>query len=234
MTEATDNVAPEGVAPDADAAGVETSDRPEWLPEKFKTPEDLVTSYSALEGKLGKGEEELKKTLAEEFEASKYENRPESAGDYTLPEGTEELADDPNIDWWSKLAWDKGMSQEEFEQGLSQFIGEGPDLEAEAAKLGDNAEARIEAVALWAKKTVPEDLSDEIIRLGETAEGIQLLEFVMGEMQGQAVSSEETATTGLSKGELESMMKDPRYWNNVQRDAEFVKQVDEGFAKLYK
>jgi hypothetical protein len=56
----------------------------------------------------------------------------------------------------------------------------------------------------------------------------------MGEMQGQAVSSEETATTGLSKGELESMMKDPRYWNNVQRDAEFVKQVDDGFAKLYK
>jgi hypothetical protein len=234
MTEATDNVAPEGVAPDAEATGVETNDRPEWLPEKFKTPEDLVTSYSALEGKLGKGEEELKKALAEEFEASKYENRPESAGDYTLPEGTEDLADDPNIDWWSKLAWEKGMSQEEFEQGLSQFIGEGPDLEAEAAKLGDNAEARIEAVALWAKKTVPEDFSDEVIRLGETAEGIQLLEFLMGEMQGQSVSSEETATTGLSKGELESMMKDPRYWNNVQRDAEFVKQVDEGFAKLYK
>jgi hypothetical protein len=70
--------------------------------------------------------------------------------------------------------------------------------------------------------------------MGETAEGIQLLEFVMGEMQGQAVSNEETATTGLSKGELESMMKDPRYWNNVQRDAEFVKQVDDGFAKLYK
>ena len=28
------------------------SERPEWLPEKFKTPEDLAKSYSELEKKL--------------------------------------------------------------------------------------------------------------------------------------------------------------------------------------
>ena len=28
------------------------SERPEWLPEKFKTAEDLATAYSSLEGKL--------------------------------------------------------------------------------------------------------------------------------------------------------------------------------------
>tara|TARA_B100000795_G_scaffold138067_1_gene103112 strand:- start:31 stop:819 length:789 start_codon:yes stop_codon:yes gene_type:complete len=31
-------------------------DRPEWLPEKFKTPEDLAKSYAALEKKMSSGE----------------------------------------------------------------------------------------------------------------------------------------------------------------------------------
>ena len=32
-------------------------ERPEWLPEKFKSPEDMAKAYSALETKLGKGDE---------------------------------------------------------------------------------------------------------------------------------------------------------------------------------
>lgn len=43
--------------PDTDALGKEnTSDRPGWLPEKFKSPEDLAKAYAELESKLGKGE----------------------------------------------------------------------------------------------------------------------------------------------------------------------------------
>ena len=38
--------------PDDDSAG----DRPEWLPEKFKSPEDLANAYNNLESKLGSGE----------------------------------------------------------------------------------------------------------------------------------------------------------------------------------
>jgi hypothetical protein len=33
-------------------------ERPEWLPEKFKSPEDMAKAYSALEGKLGQPQEE--------------------------------------------------------------------------------------------------------------------------------------------------------------------------------
>ncbi len=36
---------------------VQTDDRPEWLPDKFKTPEDLANAYNNLEGKLGSNEE---------------------------------------------------------------------------------------------------------------------------------------------------------------------------------
>ena len=233
MSEATDNVEAQTEAPEA-VTTEETSGRPEWLPEKFKTPEDLVTSYSSLESKLGKGQEELRTTILEEIQQEAFANRPESAGQYTIPEGADELADDPNVEWWANFAWENGFSQEEFNEGLARMMPEQPDLEAEISKLGDNANARIEAAALWAQKNVPQELSDAVMRMGETAEGVELVEFFMNKLNGSSISGESTATVGLSKGELETMMRDPRYWDNTRRDPSFVKQVDEGFAKLYK
>lgn len=233
MSEATDNVEAQTEAPEA-VTTEETSSRPEWLPEKFKTPEDLVTSYSSLESKLGKGQEELRTTILEEIQQEAFANRPESAGQYTIPEGADELADDPNVEWWANFAWENGFSQEEFNEGLARMMPEQPDMEAEISKLGDNANARIEAAALWAQKNVPQELSDAVMRMGETAEGVELVEFFMNKLNGSSISGESTATVGLSKGELETMMRDPRYWDNTRRDPSFVKQVDEGFAKLYK
>jgi len=45
-----------------------TDDRPEWLPEKFKTPEDLAKSYAALEKKMSGGKEAEEETAATETE----------------------------------------------------------------------------------------------------------------------------------------------------------------------
>jgi len=154
MSEATDNVEAKAEAPEAVTTEVADS-RPEWLPEKFKTPEDLVTSYSSLESKLGKGQEELRESIMGEIEKEAFANRPESPGQYTIPEGADELADDPNVEWWANFAWENGFSQEEFDEGLARMMPEQPNLDAEVAKLGDNANARIEAAALWAKKNVP-------------------------------------------------------------------------------
>ena len=233
MSEATDNVEAQAEAPEAVTTEVADS-RPEWLPEKFNTPEDLVNSYSSLESKLGKGQEELRESIMAEIEGEAFSSRPETAGDYTLPEGLEELSVDPNVEWWSEFAWENGFSQEEFDEGLQRFLSPQPDLDAEAAKLGDNAEARIEAVGLWSQKNVPEELSGEIMRLGETAEGIELLEYFMGQLSDGGVSGDATTPTVLGRQELESMMKDPRYWDNTRRDPAVVRQVDEGFSKLYK
>ena len=44
-----------------------TVDRPEWLPEKFKSPEDMAASYSALESKLGQGEEAIRAQVQQEM-----------------------------------------------------------------------------------------------------------------------------------------------------------------------
>lgn len=232
MSEATDNVEAPAEAPEAT---VEVADsRPEWLPEKFNTPEDLVNSYSSLESKLGKGQDELRETIMSEIEAEAFANRPEKAGDYELPEGADELASDPNIEWWANFAWENGFSQEEFNEGLQRMLPPQHDLDAEVEKLGDNANARIEAVALWSQKNVPESFQGEIMRLGETAEGVQLLEHFMNAMNDESVGDESASVAGLTKDDLDTMMRDPRYWDATRRDAGFVKQVDEGFSKLYK
>lgn len=233
MSEATDNVEAPAEAPEAVTTEVADS-RPEWLPEKFNTPEDLVNSYSSLESKLGKGELELRESIMNEIESEAFANRPEKAGDYTLPEGMDELATDPNIEWWSNFAWENGFSQDEFNEGLSRMMPPQPDLDAEIEKLGDNANARIEAVALWSQKNLPAEFEQEVMRMGETAEGVQLLEHFMSALSSGGVSGDATTPTVLGKQELESMMKDPRYWDNTRRDPAYVKQVDEGFAKLYK
>ena len=233
MSEATDNVEAPAEAPEAVTTEVADS-RPEWLPEKFNTPEDLVSSYSSLESKLGKGQEELRESIMGEIEQEAFANRPEKAGDYELPEGADELANDPNVEWWSNFAWENGFSQDEFNEGLQRMMPEEPDLDAEVEKLGDNAGARIEAVALWAQKNVPEEFSDEVMRLGQSADGVRLLEHLMGQMQETSVSGDATSPTALSLDELNTMMRDPRYYDASRRDPAYVKQVDEGFAKLYK
>lgn len=84
----------------AEAAATETSEspqqsseesRPEWLPEKFKTPEDLAKAYKELESKLGSPE---KKT---EVETEKAPEEP------TQSAAEEELAN-------------RGLSFDEFSQ----------------------------------------------------------------------------------------------------------------------
>jgi hypothetical protein len=63
---------------------VAQTDRPQWLPEKFETPEDMVKSYGELETKLGepKLKEEVKEEPKKESDLSidKAEQAVESAG----------------------------------------------------------------------------------------------------------------------------------------------------------
>ena len=60
--------------------------RPEWLAEKFNTPEDLASAYSNLESKLGQSEDTVRTTVMSELEQEFNEGRPASAGEYELPE----------------------------------------------------------------------------------------------------------------------------------------------------
>ncbi|MAB40641.1 MAG: hypothetical protein CL525_16290 [Aequorivita sp.] len=214
--------------------------RPEWLPEKFNTPEDLASSYSQLESKLGTSQEEMRKQLIDEFESAAIENRPASVGDYQVPENLDaDLVNDNELfRWWANHAFENAYSQQEFEDGINMYAAalnaNMPDLDAERTALGENADARIEAVDLWSQKFFPEEYQDAIMGLGASAKGIEALEFLMSQMSASSVGGNTAPIQPLNEADLQSMMKDERYWNPTKRDNAYVQKVQEGFSKLYR
>jgi hypothetical protein len=235
--------APEAQAAEPTEATQETqvppSERPEWLPEKFKSAEDLANAYKSLEGKLGSKEEELRKSIVQELEAEAFKDRPESAGNYQLPDFVDEGAavDNEALKWWSEHAFENGYSQEEFEQGIQMYAqavqGNAPDLEAEAKKLGDTASQRIDAASAFANKFFPQEAIPAIERMCETAEGIMALEHIMESMKDGSFSDSSSPADQINEDSLRAMMQDERYHHPVKRDPAFIKKVEEGFRKLY-
>jgi len=212
--------------------------RPEWLPEKYNSGEDLAKAYKELESKLGTKEEDIRNSIIEEIQSEAFSDRPETAGDYQLPESIDESAavDNKLLSWWAEHSFENGYSQEEFEQGISMYAeavnGSMPDIEAEAKMLGDNADQRIEAASLFANKFFPEAALPAIERMCESHEGIIALEAIMEAMKDGSFSGDTQASAGQSEQELREMMNDPRYWKD--RDPHFIKQVTEGFQQIYK
>ena len=240
VAEATAEAATEAPTEERDFVVAEDSQpqRPEWLPEKYNTGEDLAKAYKELESKLGTKEEDIRSKIIEEIQTEAFSERPESAGDYQLPDiVNEELAvDNELLKWWADHSYENGFSQEEFNKGIemyAQAVGsEEPDLDAEAAKLGDNANDRIQAASMFANKFFPAEAIPAVERMCESHEGILALEAVMEAMKDGSFTAETQSTAGQSEAELREMMNDPRYWKD--RDPHFIKQVTEGFQGLYR
>jgi hypothetical protein len=214
-------------------------ERPEWLAEKFNTPEDLASAYSSLESKLGQSEESIKDSIWQEYEEELNSSRPSSAGEYELPEAIDpELANDNELlQWWANEAWENGYSQEEFNTGINMYVNainaNQPDIEAEFQELGDNAQDRVNAVELWSNANFAEEHMDAIRMLGSTAKGIEVIEILMDKLKGSSVNGQAQPAGVISEADLNNMMKDPRYWNPKDRDQNYIQQVNEGFGKLY-
>jgi len=215
------------------------TDRPDWLPEKFNSPEDLGKAYNELSSKLGAKEEDLKASWQEEMQREAYADRPATKGDYLLPESIdpETAVDSPLLDWWSDHSFVIGLGQEEFQKGIELFAeamnaGQ-PDIEAETKLLGDSATDRIEAASLFANQFFPEESLDAIERMCETAGGIVALEHIMEKMKGPSFAGDSAMSSQITEDSLRSMQNDERYWNPQKRDNAYVSQVDQAYRKLY-
>tara|TARA_R110000744_G_scaffold117093_1_gene218877 strand:+ start:2486 stop:3238 length:753 start_codon:yes stop_codon:yes gene_type:complete len=216
-------------------------DRPEWLPEKYTSGEDLAKAYKELESKLGGKEEDIKSKIMEEIQTEAFSSRPDSAGDYELPDviDAEAAVDNDLLKWWSDHAFENGFSQEEFQQGIEMYAAsnmpdDGPDLEMEAKKLGENAETRIEAASMFASKFFPQEAIPAIERMCESHEGIIALESIQEALKGGSFAGNTQPTAGLNEAKLREMMNDPRYHNPRDRDPNFVREVEEGFKQVYR
>lgn len=219
-----------------------TQERPDWLPEKFDRPEELANSYSELERAFYTRKEDLRNQIVEELNKEAVSNAPISPGDYELqfeaPEGIEYSVadDDPMVDWFRETAHNYGLSQDEFNGLLNEYIQidamRGPDWNQESEALGEYAEKRLERVDGWAHNNLSAEAYNVFANVPASAGMVQLFEELM-ELNGQPqfnMTSDTEFQERISREDLMSMQNDPRYWK--EKDPAFISKVRAGFAQL--
>jgi len=213
------------------------------IPEKFRKDgkPDLtafVNSYGELETRFNTKTEELKKQLAEEMAAG----RPKAATEYALPKikdvDEKQLAEHPMVGWWREQAFEAGLPQDKFASAIEAYIErmqpqEIPE-ETLRAELGDGFKTRIAAVDTWAAKTAKDEGEMDALRaIGTSPAGIRLLERLAGLGGALAADSRADSVPEITLDKLREMQQDPRYWDPTRRETGWVRQVEEGYAKLY-
>lgn len=195
-----------------------TAERPEWLPEKFKTPEALAESYKQLERKLHE-----KQGIPDE---------------YAITYGEEPVElEEEDVAFFKEV----GLSNEQAQKIYTQLIETvGPELqkartETELARLGSEwnmdtqsvqFQERMAKLAGWAKKNMPEEA---VAHLRSSAKGIQAL-WTMMQAGAQAGAPPGGSTTPRkSLAELNDMVKDPRY----ATDEGYRQQVEKEFSRVF-
>ncbi len=227
----------------------EDTGKPEHISDKFwdadsksVNVEALSTSYNTLEKKLGKRTEDLTKQIRQDMDNQKSKNVPKEY-EIKMPDDLPEDVqididkDQPLMKWWSEKAKEMGFSQDQFNEGISQFInneiGGLPNIEQEMLDLGDNAKERVESANLWAKKHLSEDAYNTISNLASTSNGIKTLEEIMSLNKKSVMPSTPTAIEGKpTLDDLRSMMKDPRYWKDGEKDNGYIQRVTKLFEAI--
>jgi len=82
-------------------------------------------------------------------------------------------------------------------------------------------------VRAWGERHLPKPLFET---LTQSPDGIVALHHMMRAGEPRFLAGDKPAA-GPSQGELETLVRDPRYWRD--HDAELVHRVEEGFRRLY-
>ena len=186
-------------------------DRPEWLPEKFKTVKDAMGSLSQLEKKMGTASVdsydfgEYKETFDSEHEAFK------ELGDFFK---------------------EKRISQDVFDKTLKTIDKYGssflPDFEAEKASLGEGADRRIEILGNWMDSNLSKDAANALKPLTQeygTATAIKALEEIRGKLMENNPSIPNGASTDGAEQEtveqLTAELEDPANFKKYKEDSKY-------------
>jgi anion-transporting ArsA/GET3 family ATPase len=218
----------------------ETDERPDWLPEKFKSAEDMAKAYSELEGKLGKPQQE---ETTEEVEVSGDESAEDVA----------QLLDDRGLDFdafqqeYQELG---GLTEEAYaalaEAGFSEAMVDSwiegqnaitAQVTAEMHEYAGGGEEYAQMVQ-WAADNLPES---EVEAYNATMESgsTDLIKFAVQGLHARYRSEAEpnlmqggtgTVSSGGkfdSTAELTAAMSDPRY----AKDPAYRQAVADKLAK---
>ena len=221
------------------------SNRPEWLPEKFKSAEELVASYQELEKKLGQPKQEAEETITEEQRETIQEQENEVAQvmdkaglDFNVfqkeYEENGELSNEA-YDALSKAGFPKTLV-DTWIQGQEALQG---DLNNEVFQSVGGEDSYLSMLE-WAKDNLPESDISAFNTSVETGDRNLVKFAVQGlyarsrtEVGGnepqltQGSASESSGGSFQSAAELTAAMRDPRY----AKDPSYRKSVANKLAR---
>jgi len=214
-----------------------SSERPEWLPEKFNSAEDMAKSYSELEKKLSGGSTEDKQ---EQVEAppDQTDDAPKDDGSPNFTKFSEEFSDkgeltDDSFKELETMGYPKEMV-EAYIRGTQQ----GSDADVSAVMDVAGGTDGYKDLTEWASENVQEaelKLYNQMVETG-TDNAKMAVEWLMSKREG-AEGVEPNLLSGKSKGspkdeyrstaEVVAAMKDTRYG----KDTAYTKDVEEKLGR---
>lgn len=140
-----------------------SGDRPEWLESKFKSVKDLANSYKELEKLKG-----VSSQAPEDYDW----------GDY------QELFDvqNPHLSDLKNKAKELKLSQEAFKAIVDPFAAYHkslmPNVDEEIAKLGKDADTKINTVNTWASNHLSDKALETLGRISQTADVFEMMDEI--------------------------------------------------------
>jgi hypothetical protein len=216
----------------------EQSDRPEWLPEKFKSAEDMAQAYSELEKKLGQApkEDEAEDAEVENKEEQTEENTSEAY--QTIAEASKEFFEnDGQLSEETYNALEKaGLPRDLVD---SYAAGQQALLQSEEAQIQSVANGQYDAMAEWANENLPQeeiDAFDEAVTGGTVQQAKLAVQGLYARYQnatGSTPKLTQGSVSGVSTMPFKSMQElaraqsDPRYRSG---DKAYHEEIDRRLA----
>ena len=218
-------------------------DRPEWLPEKFKSPEDMANAYSELEKKMGAGAKEDQQEQ-EEGETTDEEEQP----DDNTKEDTN--TNDVIVEASKEFFENDGVISEETYKNLAEIglpkelvdsyaAGQQALQQSEEGSIKSVTEGNWDQMAEWAANNLsPEEVEtfDEIVQNGTVEQAKLATKGLYAQYKAEngvspklvqgAVSGSSTMPF-KSNQELARAMSDPRYKSG---DKSYHEEIDRRIA----
>ena len=226
----------------AETTEEQQTERPEWLPEKFKSAEDMANAYSELEKKLGQpASEEQQEEEPQQTEENENENDKPEAGNYNeaVVEASKEFFEN-----------DGQLSEETYQKlekvGLprdlvdSYAAGQQALLQSEEAQIKGVAGGEYDQMAEWANEHLPPeevDAFDEAVTSGSVQQAKLAVQGLYARYQNATGSRPKTLVQGSVSGtstmpfksmqELARAQSDPRYRSG---DKAYHQEIDRRLA----
>jgi ElaB/YqjD/DUF883 family membrane-anchored ribosome-binding protein len=196
----------------------EQSDRPEWLPEKFKSPEDMSKAYSELEKKLGQPTEEASE------EPEQVEEKAEDETEQTEENTSEayQAVAEASKEFFEN---DGQLSEETYntleKAGLprdlvnSYAAGQQALQQSEEGQIKSVAQGNYEAMAEWANESLPQeevDAFDEAVTGGTVSQAKLAVQGLYARYQNEV-----GAKPKLTQGDPRYKSGDKAYHEEIDR-----------------